>query len=696
MYSWRHIPVIRILVPFVLGIIIGSGFSIRVNALVWLFCSFVAIVVVLHYFLRRRINLKRQSLSSILLLTSFFISGVLLTEVFEQKNYSSQLVNLDNKYDYQVVRIIEDVVEKPNSIGVLTEVIQLHKDSAVEPARGKIQLYIYKDSFSQSLAYGDHLLIKNKIKFIQPPTNPYQFNFNKYYSNKNIYMQGYLDSVSWQRLDTSQKNWLIATSYKIRSYLKKEFVSYFPDRSVRGVAEALLFGYKEDLDEEWLDAFSKTGTIHVLAVSGLHVGIFYFLLSVILRLKKSKGWILLGKSLLIVMFLFGYCLLTGFAPSVSRASLMFSTVLFGKAFNRQSNIYNTLGLSALILLVINPFNLFNVGFQFSYLAVLGIVYYKDKIRSWLPVTSWVGDKIAVLLSVSIAAQLTTFPLGLYYFHQYPNLFFISNLMVIPCITVILYGSLLTTVLGLVSKSAAIFLAKVPSMIISFIAVVVRYIQDIPYAFFEGVHITFGQMILLYIGIIIVTISLKEKWNRGLYLTPCLVAAFIGLDIGYINSLKSTEVVIFHKRNATLIGFKSNNYLTLVTDNKTYLDETFLEYIIEPYQINERLTSEIKIIPLELLGNPHEFSEIRCLGKGLVVFNNESFLFLDEMTGYVQDTIEVDNLVVGSQKNLKYLEKVIPMIKSSNTIYLDNWRNERFLDSQGMKQALQNRASLISR
>ena len=203
-----------------------------------------------------------------------------------------------------------------------------------------------------------------------------------------------------------------------------------------------MFGYKEDLDDEWLEAFSKTGTIHVLAVSGLHVGIIYLLLSGILLMRRSNGRSLKLKSAVILLCLFAYCLLTGFAPSVSRASIMFGVVIVAKAFQRRSNIYNTLSFACFLLLVVSPYNLYNVGFQFSFLAVVGIVYYTDTFRKWVPVSSYLGDKVVTLLSVSVAAQITTFPIGLYYFHQYPNLFMISNLIVIPCITVILYLGIL--------------------------------------------------------------------------------------------------------------------------------------------------------------------------------------------------------------------------------------------------------------
>lgn len=328
-----------------------------------------------------------------------------------------------------------------------------------KPISGTVQAYFAKDSLSDRLSYGDILLLENTINSIDKPRNPYQFDFKSYYAHKNIYHQAYFKSGSWTYTGNSESSRFWEITCSIRRLLQKRFETYFENKAIRGVASAIIIGYKEDLDDNWLDAFSKTGTIHVLAVSGLHVGIIYILLSIILGLNRATGSALKIKSFITLLALFGYCLLTGSSPSVCRASIMFGTVLIAKAINRQSNIYNTLALSAFILIVFDPFTFFHVGFQFSYLAVLGIVYYKDIFRSWVPVKTWLGDKIATLLSVSAAAQITTFPLGLYYFHQYPNFFMFSNLIVIPCITIILYAGIFFLMSSLVSSFLPHFLLK---------------------------------------------------------------------------------------------------------------------------------------------------------------------------------------------------------------------------------------------
>ena len=259
------------------------------------------------------------------------------------------------------------------------------------------------------------VFISNNIKNLTS-----KFDFKKYYAHQNVYHQGFFKSGEWLSTGENKGNFLFAWSYQWRDILKKRFDAYFKNQEAKGVAEAIVFGYKEDLDQDWMDAFSKTGTIHVLAVSGLHVGIIFFLLSNILGLSRSKGCSLQLKSALAVLSLFFYALFTGVSPSVSRAALMYSTVIVGKAIGRDSSIYNTLCFAAFILVLIDPMSIFNVGFQFSFLAVVGIVFYNDYFRTLLPQSTWLGDRIVSLLAVSMAAQLVTFPLGLYYFHQFSN------------------------------------------------------------------------------------------------------------------------------------------------------------------------------------------------------------------------------------------------------------------------------------
>ena len=201
------------------------------------------------------------------------------------------------------------------------------------------------------------------------------------------------------------------------------------------VASALLLGYRENLDKELVKSYASAGAMHVLAVSGLHVGILYLLLTRIFSFLKKVKKVKNGKfilTILIVSFLWFYAIMTGLSASVMRATTMFSFIVIGnELLNRKTSIYNTLAVSAIILMIINPFIVYQVGFQLSYVAVVGIVYLQPKLNRLFYSRYKLVRGVWAITCVSLAAQIATFPLSLHYFHQFSTYFFISNLIVIP-------------------------------------------------------------------------------------------------------------------------------------------------------------------------------------------------------------------------------------------------------------------------
>ena len=625
------------------------------------------VLLVSHFYLRSRVNRLLQQVVSLLAIVHFFAAGFLITWTYNQVHYSSHLANTTDAIEL-LVRVTNVPKEKPKSISCTVELLSAIDSIQVKGINGTAQLYIEKDTNSESLVYGDYLLVSNIIQEVSPPKNPHQFDFRKYYAQRNIYHQGYLKSGAWSKTGKNKTFWLLALSFKWQAYLKNEFAKYFKDDAVRGVAQAIVFGYKEDLDDEWMEAFSKTGTIHVLAVSGLHVGILYILLSSLLLMGKSKGRVLKLKSAIILLCLFAYCLLTGFAPSVSRASIMFGVVVIAKAFQRRSNIYNTLSFACFLLLVVNPLNLYNVGFQFSFLAVVGIVYYKDTFRKMIPTSSYLGDKIVTLLSVSLAAQITTFPIGLYYFHQYPNLFMISNLIVIPCITVILYLGIAFILVVPFSDLLAGFFAKSMTLYIEFISRVVHYIQDIPYAFFEDVHITFWQMLCIYGFILAATIARKMESTFATLTAVFFVVLFLLSDYSYEKKLPKTQVIVFDVGRDFLVGFREGSKISFVASKGVYTDPNKLNFTIRPYLVKERLDFNYTVVPDLFLASANDLGLIKSLGNGFVWFQNKRYHFLDYTKDYIKTGVSSDFLIIGKNKGSGYLSKVLPLL-SSKSIYL---------------------------
>ena len=331
MNVWKHIPLLKFLVPFIVGILVSTSSFISINWVISLFMVSLFALILIHFILKKRLVFLLIRLGSILTLWLFFLSGVILTHYYKDNNYHNHFSNHLSS-EWLKVRVINQPQIKEKVISCKVRVLEsLGQDKKLQ---GKAQVYFKRDSQSFKIKYGDQLIIKNRLQKIKEPKNQHQFNFRKFYNNQNIYHQGFFNHSQWVHSDQNTSNVLLSMGFSWQLQLRKLFNKYFEDDAVRGVAEAVIFGFKEDLDEDWLKAFSKTGTIHVLAVSGLHVGIIYVLMSFLLGISKSGGMSLIFKSTGILIVLFLYALLTGFSPSVSRASIMFGTVIIGNSFNR--------------------------------------------------------------------------------------------------------------------------------------------------------------------------------------------------------------------------------------------------------------------------------------------------------------------------------------------------------------------------
>ena len=685
-YVWRDVPLLRFFIPFAIGILLDHFFSFYKDILLYGTVLGFFVLVALHIYLRYRINKSIISGASICFYSTLLFLGGLINHINKQ-SYSTAHFNNFTNAEYLLAKVTSLPELKPKSIAAQIKVNSVFQHSKQERAIGKAQVFFQLNTKSKKLKYGDLILIRNQIPKVEEPKNPHQFNFKNYYQSKNIYNSGYITADKWINLHRNKANPILGFAYKVQSKLKSIFKRYIANKPVRGVAEAIIFGYKGELDDTWVEAFSKTGTIHVLAVSGLHVGIIYILLAWLIGLSKSTGWQLKLKALVILLALFSYCIITGFSPSVTRASLMFGLVLVAKATGRQTSIYNTLTFAAFVLILLNPNNLFNVGFQFSFLAVLGIVYYKDIFRSWLPQKSWLMDKVVTLMSVSLAAQITTFPLGLYYFHQYPNLFLFSNLIVIPCITIILYAGFFMVAMSFVSSFLATGASSFMQFYTEFVAAAVQKIQNLPFAFFEDVHISFFQMMLIYCAIFLITFTVKHKWNFGI--TISIVVVLVGVLSNYgLGADNKSEVLFFNHNKEVICGFRQGNDVTFFCSEATFNSNQTAKYILKPYLINERIRGEVKVLPISLLKRKGNWNGVVSLGNGFVYFANTRLLFADQNQKYMARNIYVDYVIIGNTKSKRYYSAVLSLVKNSKIVALSSLNyNNSYNFIQGKSKVL---------
>ncbi|MHB9147057.1 MAG: ComEC/Rec2 family competence protein [Candidatus Amoebophilus sp.] len=383
MSFWSAFPFVRITIFFIGGILWAYYYGTLSYKLVML----VTIVLATSYLIliiiwqRARLYFLNSWLGIIGLSNIFFAGCLCLLNYQGNANLVKLQHQVDNIKAYVAVAL-EDAIIKEDRLSVTVAIQQAHIQGKWENLTGKVHLLVDKPS-AATIQYGEVYMIVGKPHLIAAPRNPEEFNYKRFLSHKHIYYQHqvYLNYI--RKITYAPPSSLQAICLRIRKFCKEVLTQHMEGLNERGIALALVLGIKDELNAEVRDAYASAGTMHILAVSGLHVGILYWLLSVLLyRRKKSQTRSKWLGSILICGALWIYAGMTGLTPSVVRATLMFSFVIVARLLGRAGNIYNLLSVSAFLLLLINPLLIFSVSFQLSYLAVLGIIYLQPKIYGW--------------------------------------------------------------------------------------------------------------------------------------------------------------------------------------------------------------------------------------------------------------------------------------------------------------------------
>ena len=331
-------------------------------------------------------------------------------------------------------------VEKARSYLVEVRVRRFADSLAVRASRGRGYVYLEKDSAVLALAPGDRLLLEACFAPPASLNNPGGFDYARYLRRKGIGATAYVPGDSWRMAGRAEGFTIMGLAQQCQRRLVDVFRRFDFSPENFGVLAALSFGYVDELDPDLREQYNVTGITHILAVSGMHVGIIYFLLDFLLRFLDRSRPLRRVKAVVILLLIWSYAFITGLPPSAFRATLMFSLVAVGRMFGGRSSVYNTLSMSAFFMLLVNPNLLFHVGFQLSYAAVVGIVYLQPRLYRLLSPRNRPAKWLWSLLTMSVAAQVGTMPLTLYYFQTFPNYFLLTNLVAIPASTLVLYGA----------------------------------------------------------------------------------------------------------------------------------------------------------------------------------------------------------------------------------------------------------------
>lgn len=433
-----------------------------------------------------------------------------------------------------------------------------------KPATGKILLTVSRDSINKLYHPGDSFIITDAPTPIAKPLNPYQFDYAAYMQKQDVFHQLRL------------KNYISTGTIKdfdyylgrLREKLINSFSIYNYSPQIQTTLNALLLGQRQDMGIAINDAYKNAGVLHILAISGLHFSVLFYLLTILFKpVSQKSGYGRLFRLIAILAILWGFAFITGLSASVVRSVVMFSIISFGQYLHRDTNIYNSLAISMLVLLVANPYFIFDAGFQLSYLAVFAIIWLEPFYKKFKPSKYRGINYFSDTILVSLAAQLGVLPLSLYYFNQFPLLFLIANLVVIPLSNIILILGLVVLLLNFIWTDAALLSGKLLGFLVEMMNGFISWVASLETLVFKEIPFTLLLTLLLYASIALFGIWLYKKSYARTVAFLCSILFFQGVyGITAWQHKNSEELIVFNTIKGTTLALKTRKQLTIISDD----------------------------------------------------------------------------------------------------------------------------------
>ncbi len=696
LFRWDSYPLVRPVLALISGILIGEYAQIGLAFSMGICATFFVAYFGLHFFVKATSKTRLAWLNLIALMGVFVAVGMSLVSNIEPKERPLHLKNNKKTVLAYQGKIISEVQERDKSYKFEFEIEKIRTEKTWQVAEGKILVYLKKNEFlsdtsftklaNKTYHFGDELMIKSSPILTNPPENPSSFDYQKYLKYHYIWHQDFINSYDVVLVNDNE----IENNLSFLQQFRKKAIQFrvYSDSVLKetilskqsyGVASALFLGIRDGIDDEVNNAYRSAGATHVLAVSGLHVGILSWIIAYIfgfLKNNKNTKYIYLS---LILSILFGYAFLTGLSASVLRASVMFGIVQIGQTFSKHSNIYNNLSFSAIILLIFSPYLLFEVGFQLSYLAVLGIVLIQPKLaKIWKAPNKFI-DYFWQLFTVSIAAQLITFPICLYYFHQFPTYFWLSGFVVIPAATVILIGAIAIVVFNFFSEIIGSFLGIFLSYFIKITNEAIFWIEKLPFSVLSSIRISFAESMLLYAFMISLFCFFVLPKRIFFYFSLVCSLLFCGINYYKNDEAENQKRLVFYQiRKGFALSLQEGRRSSTLLDSSSFYNKNAQNYWLTGDLLSNGKT-ENSIINLDSvytedrINSTNKIVQIRdWQGGKIIIWNNKTILLwnkkLDKETKFVP---KLDNIeIVWISNNPIYTLAELKSIKTNYLVFDD--------------------------
>lgn len=648
MTEWSKYSFVRLLIPFAMGIWVSyyfTSFRFSLSFLIIVALVLLGVSVLTSLLLKHR---KHGWIFGVVVSGYLFIAGCLLMRVQKAETQRDYYRNFQNGANYYIARVYEYPTERPNAIRTVLELQhQLGDSSASRPVSGKVMAYFPKSDSTSALRYGDVIAIPAPIREVTPPLNPEEFDYKSYLERKGITGQVWLKDGDWVDLHVNDANLVYAFSYRFRDTLLASLRHSGLKNDEFGVAAAVLLGYDDNLADEVRKNYVAAGSMHILCVSGMHVGFIYLLASFLLGFLNWKKWQKMLKQALLLLLIWFYAIIAGLSPSILRAALMLSFVIVGEAIHRKGIIINSIAASAFILLCISPSNLLEIGFQLSYVSVIGIVVLQKPIYNLLYVKNKLLDKVWQITALSIAAQISTIPFILFYFQQFTSYFWLSNLLMTPLsFFVIAFGMVLLMVSWIPYLST--WLGYVVWGGVYAMNWVTDRIESIPYSIIKGLYVSDFEFAMLLVALSLLFLTFMLRKSRFfIAMLGLLLVVMASVTVRLYRSDQQQGMMAFSLRNHTALDFVRGREHVLLADSVLMADASAVDYSLKGAWSKRHLSHHPQVVELKEDAVVEVFSK----KSNLVSFNGKLLALWegDRFADSLSFRLQVDILLVRAKQ-----------------------------------------------
>ncbi len=619
--TWAAYAFVRLTLALMAGILTYLYFGETLPSLIGCLLGTVVLFGATQFWASQQRRPEITDFAGLLALLAVYVTGAALTQQATESRADNHLYRFGREIEFYRAVVDDYTVVRPATYATTVRVSAVRVGGKWQPALGGIRVSIPRDLGVAAPTYGDVWLVRGAPAPSKAPLNPGEFDYRRYLEYHQVYHQQFVHPDQYRKIATAPPSYLRAVAMRTARVLDGVFHDYVHAKREYALASALVLGIKDDVDQETKQAYANTGTTHIMAVSGLQVGLLFGAVTWVLgRIPGRRGATFrLVSALLGLGIIWSYAFLTGLSASVLRAAVMFTFIIVARASGRQTNMFNTLAVAAFCLLCYDPYLLCDVGFQLSFLAVISIVYIQPRIVAWVDVqgyflskqkpwqskqvrwfwqkTSWLMNNVWQATALSLAAQVATFPLGLYYFHQFPLSFLLSNLVAVPISSGAVYVGLgllllkgIVAVIGLFSTGLAGVLDFLPQIVGRLFEVMIWMFNEyifwigsfMPGALISGIHVTAPQAWLIFAIILVLLVFLARRHLVWLGMACALMGVFASSSIWAARRLAPDERLVFYSiPRRSVVGFWQGAAAHIVSVDSLPLTETERTYRIVP-------------------------------------------------------------------------------------------------------------------